>query len=163
VAALHNAHHGARWERAVPDLERAIERIPVEDWRAAAALANDLGAAEAFAAGLALTSAGAELAARLGLDPRISLEYRMRAEGGSFGAWALHRARTAGSWRERAAVVREVLAPTPSAMRQFFPLARRGRRGLVVAYALRPLRLAIGAVPRAIEYLDTQYRAREKP
>jgi hypothetical protein len=32
-------------------------------------------------------------------------------------------------------------------MRTFFPLARRGRCGLVLAYVLRPARLAVHAGP----------------
>jgi hypothetical protein len=153
MTALHNAHHGARWERAVPDLERAIERLSPRSWTAAAALAGELGADEAFAAGLSLSPAGAELATRIGLASAISLEYRLRAGEISYGAWALHRIRTARGARARMRVLAQVVVPPPSAMRQFFPLARRGWRGLAAAYLLRPLRLMIAAGPTAAEYV----------
>jgi hypothetical protein len=53
--------------KALIDLERAIVRLDPDVWRAAARLADQVDAMPALRAGLNRTSAGASLAARLGL------------------------------------------------------------------------------------------------
>lgn len=56
--------------KALIDLERAIVRVAPEVWRAAARLADQVDAMPALRAGLNRTSAGASLAARVGLTPQ---------------------------------------------------------------------------------------------
>lgn len=160
LAALHNAHHGGRRAGTMPDLERAIDRLGSDAWMAAAALAAELDAREAFAAGLQLTAVGEALARRIGAAQPTSLEYRLRADATSYGAWALHRIHAARGWRDRIRVLIAVAVPPPHAMRLFFPLARRGRLGLIAAYALRPMRLLLGAGPAAREYLKARQMSR---
>lgn len=152
LVTLHNAHHGGRWPSTQPDLERALALLDVRDWRAASELADRLGARQAFAAGLHLSSAGAELARRIGVSTEMSLEYRLRAEDRSYGAWALHRVAALGDRRQRVRVLLGVLMPGPETMRRFVPLARRGRLGLFAAYLVRPPRLLVSAVPAWLEY-----------
>ncbi len=152
IVALHNAHHGARWSNAQADLERAIARLPLLAWSAAYQLADRLEARDAFVSGLRLSAAGSALADRLGASEGVALEYRLRAGGTTYGAWALHRVASAGSLGRRARVLVGVIAPPPATMRQFFPLARRGTAGLLAAYLQRPFRLARAALPTAVEY-----------
>lgn len=154
LVVLHNAHHGGRWTGNLPDLHRAISRIAADAWMTARELARRLGAVEAFAAGLAVSPDGVALARSLGIEPEVSLEYRLRSQETSYATWALHRLRTfEGPPVQRLRVLAEVLFPPPSAMRQFFPLARRGTLGLALAYGLRPLRLALSAGPAVAGYL----------
>ena len=143
--ALHAIQHGAEAKpKPMLDLERAVERAPEPLWREAAALAARLGAAPEFAAGLRLTPAGARLAARIGAsaDPSIRATLRVgrvpMAEG--FGQLAA----TSGLLA-KLALLREELFPGVAFMRWWTPLARRGRRGLLAAYAWRVLWLAARA------------------
>jgi hypothetical protein len=53
----------------------------------------------------------------------------------------------ATSWRERGAIVRRKLAPTPAFMRHAYPVARLRSGGLVLAYLWRPLVLLAHAGP----------------
>ncbi len=59
---LHAAQHGPEDRKAMGDLKRGLDRWPVEVWQEAAELAAEVGAQEAFAAGLRLLPAGAALA-----------------------------------------------------------------------------------------------------
>jgi hypothetical protein len=152
IVVLHNAHHAARWRTTKRDLDRAASALALDAWRSAQAQARRLGAEEAFAAGLALSESGRELARRLDADASVSLEYRLRANAVHYRTWALHRISTAHGARGRARVIAEVLMPAPASMRRFFPLARRGPLGLALAYLLRPARLAAGALPSLAEY-----------
>ena len=65
--ALHAAQHGTEDRKAMGDLGRGLSRWSVEVWRDAAQLAAEVGAREAFSAGLRLLPAGAALANQLGL------------------------------------------------------------------------------------------------
>src|SRR5436305_1037384 len=67
IIGLHAAQHGAERPTPLCDVRRALERVDVRTWRAAAALAQELGGAPAFAVGLRLDPRGYELAERLGL------------------------------------------------------------------------------------------------
>ncbi|MFL5782752.1 MAG: nucleotidyltransferase family protein, partial [Thermoleophilaceae bacterium] len=67
IVALHAAHHGTTKRQPLDDLDLAVQRLGAEAWRAAAALADELGATEAFAAGVRLGPGGAALAGSLGL------------------------------------------------------------------------------------------------
>jgi hypothetical protein len=152
IVVLHNAHHAARWRTAKRDLDRAASVLALKAWRSAQAQARRLGAEEAFAAGLALSESGRELARRLDVDGSVSLEYRLRADAVHYRTWAIHRISTTPR-AGRARVIAEVLMPAPASMRRFFPLARRGPLGLALAYLLRPARLATSALPSLAEYL----------
>ncbi len=156
IVVLHNAHHGARWRSTQPDLERAAGCLDLPAWRAARQLAERLGAEEAFAAGLGLSAAGREIAQRLATDSAVSREYRIRADAVEYSAWALHRISAAHGTRQRLRMIAELIAPPPAAMRKFFPLARRGRGGLVTAYLLRPARLALSAPAGVRAYRRTR-------
>jgi hypothetical protein len=147
---LHAAQHGARSPQALADLERALDRLPIELWRESATLARRLRALPAFVAGLSLSTEGEAVAGRLGLSRVSSVEADLRvgvareeALGSALGFEWLAGAR---SMRERAAFIASKVAPPPARMRRRSALARRGYAGLVAAYVLRLGRLAPHAV-----------------
>jgi hypothetical protein len=139
LVALHAAHHGPRVGRCLRDLRLALERVPLRRWREAAALARRIEAGPAFAAGLRLDPEGARVAAVLGLPGDRSPEVALRALGAPPPALGLLGLVTAGSWRTRARLLAQGLAPTPAALRHGRRLARRGALGLGVAYLTHPL------------------------
>jgi hypothetical protein len=150
--ALHAAHHGPSRSWPVEDLRRALEAFSRADWQAAAELARALDASAAFGAGLRLVDEGARLAQALGLPDERSRERSLRWQEAPWGARVLDHLAAERGLRKRLGVVLRVLAPTPNAMRLGTPLARRGRRGLVFSYAVRPLRL-IWRLPGAVASL----------
>ena len=149
VLALHAAKDGARDEKPLTDLERAIDLLPLEVWREARGIAVKVGALEAFAAGLRRHPAGRELASTLGLSERVSPEIALRERpppAMSAGVdWML---RTGGLRPKVVLVIRKVVPP-PSFLREWSPTARRGRWGLALAYLWRPVWVAWNT-PRAL-------------
>jgi hypothetical protein len=144
---LHAAQHGA-WERtSLEDLRRALERLPDEIWADAAALAAEVDATTAFAAGLRLLPKGANLAERLGLSTALTTLVAMRAATApvvSEGLMSL--AATPGLVAKMRLIAREV-APTSAYLRTHFPFARRGRLGLALARVWRPIWLLLHLGP----------------
>lgn len=158
LVALHNAHHGTGHPSALSDLDRAVERLDEDEWRAANGLADDVGAAKPFAAGLRLTAAGDALADRMGLDRPASVELWLKSNPSTYGAWVVDRFMQTKTLRGRLDIGLQVIVPPRVVMYRFFPLARRGRIGLGLAYLVRPLRLAMQAPP-AIRDLTRARRA----
>lgn len=142
LVALHAAHHGPSTAKPIEDLGRALERVADESWAGAATLARQLDAEEAFANGLRMHPAGAELAERLDLPSsplaRLASERQSRAR---MAAGVERLVRAPGLWGKLALARRELL-PSAEFLRWSSPLARRGRLGLAVAYLERPLVLA---------------------
>lgn len=161
MVALHAAHHGASRPTALAELGRGLDRLELAVWAEARRLARELGAEEQFAAGLRLAPAGVRLADRLELaDPR-SVELWLKANPGSYGAWLLDRLTQTTSLRGRVAICLRVAVPTRRQMHTFAPpLAKRGRIGLGLAYALRPLRLMIHGVPAVREWVRARRAVR---
>jgi hypothetical protein len=135
--ATHAAQSGPDDAKAIGDLARALERWPMQRWCAAARLAAELSATEAFAAGLRLLAAGAALAAELGLpeDGELSwvIHHRPSRPRGTFHIRGL---RDAPGWAARVAIVRRSLLPTRAWITDQTPWARRGAAWLLAAYAL---------------------------
>ena len=136
------------WERtSLEDLRRALERLPDEIWADAAALAAEVDATTAFAAGLRLLPKGANLAERLGLSTALTTLVAMRAATApvvSEGLMSL--AATPGLVAKMRLIAREV-APTSAYLRTHFPFARRGRLGLALARVWRPIWLLLHLGP----------------
>lgn len=147
LVALHSAHHGTGRPKTLTDVEHAVARLDRATWERARALADALGASEPFAAGLRLTSAGDELADVLRLQRPASVAMWLKTNPRTYGAWALDQVAQNQTIRDRFAALGTIVIPSPMVMRKFFPLARRGRRGLLLAYLLRPARLAVHAGP----------------
>ena len=137
--ALHAAHHGSGWGKVLADLERALQLVDDSVWAQAAALAGELDAVDAFAAGLRLVPPGAALAARLALPANQSVEVALHA--GTPPPVALGFERLAGArgpWAKAKVVARKVVPP-PGFMRRWYPRAARSRRSLAYAYFYRPV------------------------
>jgi hypothetical protein len=161
--ALHAAQHGARWEWGVQDLSRALNRLPLELWRRAAALADSLDATPALVAGLRLLPEGEELRVRLGLPTETTIEAALRATTPPDLALGLHRLAATAGVRRKASFLAGKLFPNPAWMRSWLPLARRGRLGLAAAYGWRPLWFLV-RTPAAIRALRKARRtARPRP
>lgn len=147
LVALHAAHHGAEIGKPLEDLGRALERFDADVWRDAALLAQALDSTEAFAAGLRLSAQGAALAHELALPTTVSPRRALMVSGPPPGSLGLLRVLDAR--RGRARIVRDALLPSARFMRVNYPLARRPRGGLVVAYGQRLVERA-WALPAAL-------------
>lgn len=139
LVALHAAHHGLTHPRPLRDLDRALERVGVADWRAAGRLAAELDASEALAAGLGLNGAGRELAAELRLAPVSSPRRRILASSQPPASLGLLRILEAPTARGRAVAAARELVPSPDLIRSKSSLGRRGAAGLTAAYLARAL------------------------
>ena len=139
LVVLHAAQHGAGWEQALRDLQRAVRLLPDDVWRVAAALANELEAMAPFAAGLELVEDGQALADRLGLPQQRTVEATLRSWTAPDLTLGIHRLTTTRGLRAKAAFLVRKLFPSPDWMRRWVPLARGGLLGLAAAYATRPL------------------------
>jgi hypothetical protein len=148
--ALHAALHAAQHAGSARDLDvlhRAIDHMDEEGWRSAAELASKLRATAALRRGLSFLPAGEDLAQRLGLDGDRVIEVELRAVGAP-EALTIARIFAANGTATRLSLVRHKLAPPPTFMRKWSPLARRGRLGLAASYAWRPIWVTI-RMPRA--------------
>ncbi len=149
-AALHAAHHGPLAPKALDDLDRAVERIPLAAWLEAAALAGRIDATPALAAGLRLRPGGAALAERLTLPRAIPVDVALRAGGAPPLAAGLDWLLETPGVRAKAALVARTALPAPGALRLWRPLARRGAPGLAAAYVSHPFWLARHAIPSVL-------------
>jgi hypothetical protein len=151
ILGLHAAQHGVAVRKPIRDLESALGRVAFEDWSAAAALAQELGAAGAFAMGLQLACGGGELTDRLGLSTQCaSRSVRLLARTPPHTAMGIEQLFTTQGMGARLRLFALKLVPSRAFMRGYYPLARRGRLGLLSAYVLRPLRLAV-ELPRGVQ------------
>jgi Uncharacterised nucleotidyltransferase len=145
--ALHAALPGLNSEKPLVDLSRALERLPISTWEAAAPLAERLGAEAAFATGLRLLPAGADLAAKLELGPERSVEAALLADSAPYSAWTVDRlVKTRGLWAKLRILLPRLL-PKPEFMRVWYPVARRGLAGLTLAYLRRLVWLITATAP----------------
>jgi hypothetical protein len=142
IVTLHHVRHGTGAQHT-EDLKRAVARAPLEVWRGAADLAGQLGALVAFGSGLRDVRSGDALADAIGLPEATDAALRLALSSPPPTAGAVLQLRQARA--DPAAmlrVLRSELAPPPLRMREHYPLARRGRAGLLGAYVLRPFQLA---------------------
>ena len=139
--ALHACHHGPGWP-ALAELERALAREDEATWMAAAALAAELDAVDAFAAGLRLVPEGRELADRLGLPDQTPLEIALAPNFAAPGALTLERFASAPNLGRRLAMIRYALVPPPSVARRWQRPGRGSRRGLLRAYGVHTVWVA---------------------
>jgi hypothetical protein len=147
--ALHAALPGPNSRKTLVDLSRALERLPIATWEAAAGLAGRLGAQAAFAAGLGRLPAGGDLAETLELTPERSVEAALLADSAPYSAWTVERLSKAEGLRAKLRIILPRLFPKPEFMRVWYPVARRGRAGLALSY-LHRLAWFFRAAPRAL-------------
>src|SRR5262249_24096509 len=115
-------------------------------WRDALELARRLEATETFGAGLRLTPDGRDLAERIGAEAAGSDTANLRLEGVPLAEGFRELAETPRPPDKIALLAREA-SPTPAFTRWWTPIARRGRPGLLAAYAWRVVWLAYRAGP----------------
>jgi ABC-type Na+ transport system ATPase subunit NatA len=161
TVALHAAQHGPQGGMQREDVRRAIERLPRSIWQDATAHARELDALAAFAAGIRQAPAGDQLLLELGVDAETTLDVAVRAEGDVPTIRGLSRLVEAHGARARAGLLARELWPTPSFMRRWSAIARRGRLGLATAYAIRPFWLAWHLVPAYRAYRRAAAHAAE--
>jgi hypothetical protein len=154
--ALHAAHHGHAGIRPMVDLERALALLEPSVWEQARSLAARIDATEAFAAGLRLHPGGAALAARLELPETKTLELALKTRSAPRLATGLARLRAASGPRAKLALIARGMVPTATWMRSRFPVARRGRLGLLAAYLWFPIWVLVHLGPA----LTALWRAR---
>jgi hypothetical protein len=142
LVTLHAAHHGPDWVGADADLKRAVEVFDAECWEAALEIAVSLQAEAMMGIGLGLTDAGRTIAERLSLPTEPSPANRLLWAGAPWSASVVESLIGQRDLRASLALVGRILWPTPVALRRGSALARRGRRGLIAVYALRPFQLA---------------------
>jgi hypothetical protein len=145
--ALHAAQHGAAYGRQLDELGRALERLPAADWDSAAALAEEVGATRAFAAGLRLLPQGAAEAARLGVPRTDEEDWAIRNRAarprGTFHVRALEQATTAS---ERLGILRRALFPDRAWVVLQHPAAGQSTLRLIGAYAAHLARAPAWAI-----------------
>jgi hypothetical protein len=158
--AIHASQHGPQDPKPQADLRRALDTWPREVWEGAARLAGELEALPAFAHGLRLLPAGAELAAELGLPATDDLDWQMNnlelRPRGTFHLQALAEARGAG---ERLRVLRRVIWPPREWFEWDDPSTRKGGVRLLAARLLHILRTPLWAA-RALIYRRRARRRR---
>lgn len=156
LVALHAAHHGPNSDGASSDLERAVEVFDLGCWQAARDLAVALRADSPMGVGLGLTDAGRAIAGQLSLSTEPSPASRLLWAGAPWSASVVDSLIRQRDPRAAAALAARILWPTPVALRRGSALARRGCRGLMMAYVLRSFQLAL-KLPAAFR---TRRRAR---
>ncbi len=164
VLALHAAKDGGRAEKPLTDLERALDALELDVWRSASGIAAEVGAVEAFAAGLRRVPAGRAVGEQLDLTSHVTPEIALRQAAApplSAGIdWLL---RSPGTSSKARLVLRKFFPP-PAFMRDWSSVARRGPAGLALAYVWRLLWVAwrvvpaVGAVIRARTTADRSLR-----
>lgn len=135
--ALHLAQHGPDDRKAVGDLGRALDRWPADLWRAAAGIADEIGATEAFSAGLRLVPAGAAKARDLDLpEADVLLKGIADRKDRPRGSFHLRAFIEADGLLARAVILRQSLFPQRKWILREIRWAHRGPVWLALAYAL---------------------------
>jgi hypothetical protein len=136
---LHAAQHGAGGGgRGRMHLERALEVFPAEAFGAAGALAAQLDATDAFAAGLRLVPAGAAMADELGLPTVGSVDAVLRASTPPPVALGFEQLAQARSLRARTSLALGKRFPPRGFLVHWDPRAKDSRRRLWMARVRRP-------------------------
>ncbi len=145
LLGLHAADHGVAGGWVIEDLRRAIRVLSLTEWQLAAEVAAELDALAPFSSGLRMVPAGATIADSLGLDkpdhPALLLRGRSAPDPSIRMLEYADRSSPAGLAR----LLANEVFPFGDQMRTWYPLARRGRRGLVAAHAVRLARLAMSS------------------
>jgi Uncharacterised nucleotidyltransferase len=166
LLAIHAGTFHGSFRQPLTDLDRALECLPDDTWRAARRLAMSLDALPRFTAGLGLRPLGLKLIDRLDLKGTVDVRSALHA-GGAPPAVAdgLLRLRATRGVGPRARLLARALIPTRDSLRFTHPrLARLGTLGLALAYMYRPIWLlaklpaALRAYVRARRMVQTDLR-----
>jgi hypothetical protein len=137
--ALHAAHDGHEGTRALIHLDRGLVWADATTWDAAAGLARDLDAVDAFSAGLRLVPAGVELTRRLDLPENRSVDAALKAASPPPVALGFEQLASASGWWARLKIAALKAFPPPGFIRHWWPPAARGPLMLTVGYLYRPI------------------------
>jgi hypothetical protein len=143
-AALHAIGHGADHDYSNGHLRAALSAVDDQTWEAALALAAELGAIDAFAAGIRLTPEGVALAGRIGVPESRSVVNALMSASLPPVALGFEEILAAG-WLERAHILVRKLVPPPGFIRLWWPPANQNGVFLIVGYLYRPLWLLVRA------------------
>lgn len=139
LIALHAGQHGRHSDRTLRDLDRTLVLVGLKDWRIARDLAYELDAVELFSSGLRMSRTGSQVARALRLPTEMSTETALLSSKPlptSTGfAWL---ARVDGLPARLRLLLYKVVPPI-AFVRDWHPIARRGRIGLGLAYLYRLL------------------------
>ncbi|CAM3978933.1 nucleotidyltransferase family protein [Smaragdicoccus niigatensis] len=166
IVALHNAVQ-TRSSREDDDLERALNIFDHATWVEAVARADALGCRSAFVDGIARHKSGPDLLERLDLDVPASLVGALERSALTdeslslrYGLHVVHRLqRTEGSGR-RLRQAFHLVFPSADELRYRYPVAKRGRAGLVAARVYRPLKFLVYAPRVAVTLLKAARASR---
>lgn len=147
IVALHAAAHGLEHAQSVTDLQRALARASLQDWRTAAALARQLDATEGLAAGLRLVAPGQALADTLGLPSAFSPQVTLRAANAGGPPLAFERFATLRGLGPRVRYAALMLFPPPRHIRIWAARDPARPKTLARGYAARLVRIARMTVP----------------
>lgn len=160
--ALHAAQNGPVDVKALEDLRRGLARVDEVCWREAATLAEEVGATEAFAAGLRLLPEGCALADALSLPHRMSVELALRARSAPQTAIFFERLlQTPGLRRKAALVIRKVF-PTRAYLQGNLTTDRRGGPDLFRFWLSHTLSLFRDLGPAFLAWLRTRKLVRTR-
>jgi hypothetical protein len=150
--AMHAAQHGPKFDKHLGELSLALGRWREDVWESAAALAREIGALEAFAAGLRLVPDGALLASELALPSTGDVDWTIQhANSQPRGTFHVRALMTADGLSERARVVRHSLFPSRAWISYEHSWARGGRLRLAAAYCVHLLCVPLWAA-RAFKF-----------
>ncbi len=136
IVTLHAAHD-PKAPKVLADLARAVSVADRDLWREALDVADQLGAREAFSAGLRLHPGGARLCDELGLAPPTRASVRLQADG-SFHAAVLARAREMSAGARLAALLRMAFPTRDELLTQPWTNSMAARRAtLPLAFVVR--------------------------
>jgi hypothetical protein len=156
--AIHAAWHKGQHRPGIRDLELALERWPPEVWDDASGLAREIGASEAFAAGLQLAPAGRALARASTIVDVSQLNWTPVDEWPR-GTYHLRAFAKAGSLTGRARLVRRALLPSSRWILREYPWARRWGPLQIAAYTIHLGRAPLWAL-RALRFHRLHARRR---
>lgn len=131
--ALHAAQNGPADAKALADLERGLEQLPLSRWREAARIAREVEAVPAFSAGLRVSALGRDMATALGLTPPNDVTLLLRTRSAPPEALQIQRFMELRTLGGRLHLVGRKLWPTRAYMHRTVPGARAGGRALLVA------------------------------
>jgi hypothetical protein len=142
--ALHATHHGIDDARGLHHLRTALSAVDEATWTEALRLAEQLDAIEAFATGLRLLPAGADLAERIGAPDARSIRTELLASTPPPVALGFDQLSSAQGLRRLHILMRK-LVPPPGFIRHWWPPAAKNGAMLAVGYLYRPIWLLLHA------------------
>jgi hypothetical protein len=151
LLALHAGTFHRSFRQPLTDLDRALERLPDETWRAARRLAVRLDALPRFIGGLGTQPLGLELIDRLDLKDALDVRSGLHTAGAPPAvADGLVRLRATRGIGPRVRILARALIPSRGSLRLTHRrLVRLGTPGLALAYVYRPFWL-LAKLPAAL-------------